>query len=61
MNWQNKKVVPKITVTNKCFAKRSDQVKLTYFKTARCAKVIATPEDNNKIVFTKGNPHTSKA
>jgi len=53
-------VVPKITVTNKCFAKTSDKVKFTYFKIARCAKVIATPEDNNKIVLTKGNPHTSK-
>jgi hypothetical protein len=28
---------------------------------ALCAKVIVTPEDNNKIVFTKGNPQISNS
>ena len=58
--WQNKNTVPKRTVTNKCLAKKRDSVRFTYLKRARCAKVIATPEDNNKIVLTKGNPQTSK-
>ena len=28
---------------------------------AWCEKVMVTPEDNNKTVFSKGNPQTSKA
>ena len=61
MNWQNKKTVPKITVTPKCFEKLIYSVRVIVFKIARCAKVIVTPDDNNNIVLTKGNPHTSKA
>jgi hypothetical protein len=29
-------------------------------KTALCDQVIVTPEDNNIIVFNKGNPHGSR-
>ena len=60
MDWQNKKTVPKRTVTNKCLAKELEFASFTCFNCAWCAKVIAIPEDNNKIVLTKGNPHTSK-
>ena len=50
-----------MTVTNKCLAKTFAVAVLTDFKRAWCAKVIATPEDNNKVVLIKGNPQTSKA
>jgi len=35
-------------------------VKLIGCNIAWCANVIVTPEDNNKIVLTRGKPHTSK-
>jgi len=48
-------------VANKCFLKKSEKVKLIFCKRAWCAKVMVTPEDNKRIVFTKGKPQTSKA
>ena len=45
----------------KCFPKKRNQSSLMAFKSPWCANVIVTPEDNNRSVLTKGNPHTSKA
>jgi len=47
-------------VANKYLSKLLVDVKLIGCNIAWCAKVIVTPEDNNKIVLTRGKPQTSK-
>jgi hypothetical protein len=48
-------------VASKCLSKLLIKVKFTDVKRARWAKVMVRPEDKRRIVFTKGNPQTSKA
>jgi hypothetical protein len=35
-------------------------LKFVFFNIARCASVIVTPEDNKRMVFTRGKPQISK-
>jgi len=60
ISWQYKNVIPKIMVTNKCLSNVSVSLDLLVRNKIWCANVIVTPEDNKRIVFTRGKPQTSK-
>ena len=47
-------------VTKSCLSNLAVTLKFVICNKARCASVIVTPEDNKRIVLTRGKPQTSK-